>query len=60
LLQVKLEFVFARNGDAKMLNSCLVVVEVLADCCEIGIDVPLGVVVLFEFLLGMDVKGTSS
>jgi hypothetical protein len=58
LLQVKLEFVFVRNGDAKMLNYCLVVVEALDKCCEMGVNIPLGLVVLFEFLLGMDVEGT--
>ncbi len=60
MLQVKLEFVFVRNGDAKMLDFCLVIVKALAKCCEMGVKVPLGVVVLSEFLLGVDVKGTPS
>ncbi len=58
MLQVKLEFVFVRNGDIKTLDSCLVNVKALAKWCEMGVDIPLGIVVLFEFLLGVDVKGT--
>jgi hypothetical protein len=53
----KLDFVFVGNGDAKTLDSCLVGIGVLAECCEMGVDIPLGKVFLFGFFLVWTSRG---
>jgi hypothetical protein len=58
--EVKLKFVVISYSDVQADEGALIVVKLLAKCCEVLVSVPLCVVGIFKCLLCLHVKGASA
>ncbi len=56
-LDVKLKFVVAGYSDVQANECALIIVTLLAECCEVLVSVPLCVEDIFKCLLCLHAKG---